>query len=352
VGPVRWDGKVSRDPEGLRGGGALRGSAAADASPRVPKLLDQLRLALRTRHYSIRTEDAYAGWARRFILFHDKRHPAEMGAAEVVAFLSDLAQRGRVSASTQNQALSGLLFLYRVVLRRELEGLAATVRASTPRRLPVVLSRDEVRLVLEQLEGVNRIMATLLYGGGLRLMDCLRLRVRDVSFRDHLLLIREGKGRKDLAAILPRVVDEPLREHLARVHTRHQKDRQVGEGRVKLPYALARKMPNAAREWGWQWVFPALRISTDPRSGARHRHHLHPSVLQRAVSRAGVEAGLARRVTCHVLRHSFATHLLEDGSDIRSVQELLGHRSVQTTMIYTHVLRRGPLGVSSPADRL
>jgi integron integrase len=294
---------VSRHPEGLRGHAALRSAAAADAPPRAPKLLDQLRLALRTRHYSIRTEDAYAGWARRFILFHDKRHPAEMGAAEVVAFLSDLAQRGRVSASTQNQALSALLFLYRVVLRRELEGLDATIRASTPRRLPVVLSRDEVRLVLEQLEGVNRIMATLLYGGGLRLMDCLRLRVHDVNFRDHLLLIREGKGRKDRAAILPRVVDDPLLEHLARVHTRHQKDRQAGEGRVKLPYALARKMPNAAVEWGWQWVFPASRISTDPRSGERHRHHLHPSVLQRAVSHAGVEAGISRRVTCHVLRH-------------------------------------------------
>jgi len=303
MGPVRWDGKVPRDSEGLRGGGALRGSAAADAPPRAPKLLDQLRLALRTRHYSIRTEDAYAGWARRFILFHDKRHPTDMGAAEVVEFLSDLAQRGRVSASTQNQALSALLFLYRVVLCRELEGLDATIRASTPRRLPVVLCRDEVRLVLEQLEGVNRIMATLLYGGGLRLMDCLRLRVHDVNFRDHLLLIREGKGRKDRAAILPRVAEKPLGEHLVRVHTRHQKDRQAGEGRVKLPYALARKMPNAAMEWGWQWIFPASRVSTDPRSGERHRHHLHPSVLQRAVSRAGVEAGISRRVTCHVLRH-------------------------------------------------
>ena len=343
---------MSRDPEGPRGPGARPDPAAAETPPRAPKLLDQLRLALRTRHYSIRTEDAYAGWVRRFILFHGKRHPAGMGAAEVVAFLSDLAQRGRVSASTQNQALSALLFLYRVVLDRELEGLDGTVRASAPRRLPVVLSRDEVLRVLRRLEGVNRIMATLLYGSGLRLMDCLRLRVRDVNFHDHLLLIREGKGRKDRAAILPRSVEEPLREHLARVRTVHQKDRRAGEGRVRLPYALERKMPNAATEWGMQWVFPASRISTDPRSGERHRHHLDPSVLQRAVSRAGVEAGLAKRVTCHVLRHSFATHLLEDGSDIRTVQELLGHRSVQTTMIYTHVLRRGPLAVSSPADRL
>jgi site-specific recombinase XerD len=236
---------VSGDPEGPRGPGVLPDSAAADAPPRVPKLLDQLRLALRTRHYSIRTEDAYAGWARRFILFHGKRHPADMGAAEVVAFLSDLAHRGGVSASTQNQALSALLFLYRVVLDRELEGLDGTVRASTPRRLPMVLARDEVRGVLRQLEGVSRIMATLLYGSGLRLMDCLRLRVRDVNFRDHLLLIREGKGRKDRAAVLPRVVEEPLCEHLACVRTRHQKDRQAGEGRVRLPYALARKMPNA-----------------------------------------------------------------------------------------------------------
>jgi integron integrase len=324
-------------------------SAAGDPPP---KLLDQVRSALRTRHYSIRTEDAYVGWIRRFILHHGKRHPKEMGTAEVVAFLSDLALRGRVAASTQNQALSALLFLYRVILRRELEDLDATVRASTPRRLPVVLDRDEVRSVLDRLHGTPQLMATLLYGSGLRLMECLRLRVRDIDLPRRQITVRRGKGGKDRPAILPRTLEQPLRQHLMRVRARHGRDLAKGEGRVRLPHALARKLPNAAREWGWQWVFPAARIANDPRTGLRHRHHLHPSVLQRAVRRAGVESACAKPVTCHVLRHSFATHLLEDGADIRTVQELLGHRDVSTTMIYTHVLNRGPLAVASPADRL
>jgi len=316
-----------------------------------PKLLDVLRTALRTRHYSIRTEESYIGWVRRFILFHAKRHPNEMGAAEIVAFLSSLAEQRQVSASTQNQALSALLFLYRVVLKIELEGLEGIARARRSRRLPVVLTRDEVRRVLAQLEGPKWIMATLLYGSGLRLMECVRLRVRNIDFAQRILLIREGKGRKDRPGLLPRSTQASLERHLRKVRNQHRRDLADREGRVRLPYALALKMPGQARAWGWQWAFPASRLARDPRTGQRHRHHIHASVLQRAVQRASVEAGLDKHVTCHVLRHSFATHLLEQGSDIRTVQELLGHRSVQTTMIYTHVLQ-GPLAVPSPADRL
>lgn len=322
---------------------------------RPPRLLDQLRDALRTRHYSFRTEEAYVRWARRFILFHGKRHPKEMGAEEVVAFLSHLAVESEVSASTQNQALSALLFLYRVLLRRELEGLDDTVRAHAPRRLPVVLSRGEVRDVLAALHAmrpVYGIQGTLLYGSGLRLMECLRLRVRDVDFDRRQILLRQGKGGGDRPAILPRSIEDDLRSHLVRVRALHQRDLEEGQGRVLLPYALRRKYPHAASLWEWQWVFPASRISVDPRSGERRRHHAHESALQRAVREAGMWAGVDRKVTCHVLRHSFATHLLEDGSDIRTVQELLGHRDVKTTMVYTHVLNRGPAGVASPADRL
>jgi len=257
-----------------------------------------------------------------------------------------------VSASTQNQALSAILFLYRVVLRRELEGLDDTVRARRPRHLPVVLSRDEVRAVLAALDGVPRIAATLLYGGGLRVMECLRLRIRDLDFDRRCVSVRGGKGGRDRQTTLPRRGEPALREYLDRVRRLHRRDLARGHGQVRLPYALARKYPSAASDWSWQWVFPASRISADPRTGERHRHHLHESVLQRAVRRAGIEARLQKRVTCHSLRHSFATHMLEDGADIRTVQELLGHRDVKTTMIYTHVLRLGPQGVSSPADRL
>ena len=320
-----------------------------------PRLLDRVRIALRIRHYSIRTEEAYVGWIRRFILFHDKRHPETMGAPEVVAFLSDLATRGEVSASTQNQALSAILFLYRVILEKELEGLDATVRAHAPRRLPVVLSRDDVRSVLEELRAANPvygIMGTLLYGSGLRLMECVRLRVRDLDFERRQITLRNGKGGKDRAAIFPRSAERALRAHLERVRALHRQDLKQGFGRVLLPYALGRKYPSASSMLAWQWVFPASRLSEDPRTGAARRHHLHESALQRAVRTAGLRAGSQKRVTCHVLRHSFATHLLEDGSDIRTVQELLGHRDVKTTMIYTHVLKRGPAGVPSPADRL
>jgi integron integrase len=289
---------------------------------------------------------------RRFILFHDKRHPKEMGAVEVVAFLSDLAVRGRVSASTQNQALSALLFLYRHVLDRELEGLDTAVRAKIGRVLPVVLTREEVRAVLAQLHGTRRIQGTLLYGAGLRLLECLRLRVKDLDFSRSQLTIRQGKGRRDRMTTLPRRLRGPLERHLVEVRRLHQRDIEEGYGEVPLPDALGRKYPTAARDWRWQWVFPAVRLARDPRSGRSVRHHQHPTVLQRAVKQAGVRAKIPKRVTCHAFRHSFATHLLEDGADIRTVQELLGHRDLRTTMIYTHVLDRGPLGVSSPADRL
>jgi len=289
---------------------------------------------------------------RRFILFHGKRHPKEMGAPEVVAFLSDLAVRGKVGANTQNQALSALLFLYRHVLDRELEGLDAAVRARTSRALPVVLTRDEVRTVLAHLHGTRQLQATLLYGAGLRLMECLRLRVKDLDFARSQLTVRQGKGRRDRMTTLPRRLREPLEGHLEQVHRLHQRDLEQGCGEVLLPDALGRKHPTAARDWLWQWVFPAARLGPDPRSGRRARHHQHPTVLQRAVRQAARRARIPKRVTCHAFRHSFATHLLEGGADIRTVQVLLGHRDLRTTMIYTHVLDRGPLGVSSPADRL
>lgn len=319
--------------------------------PGGESLIDELKRALRTRHYSFRTEESYVHWVQRFVK-HGRTHPARMGAAEVTRFLSDLATRGQVSASTQNQAWSALLFFYRVVLGRELEGLDAAVRAREKRRLPVVLTRDEVRAVLAQLEGTCWIMASLLYGSGLRLLECARLRVRDLDFARHTLIVREGKGSRDRPAILPRSLERPLRDHLRRVRERHERDLELGYGRVRLPYALARKYPTAAKRWEWQWVFPASRIGTDVRTGEQLRHHLHESVLQRALKRAGAAAGLSKRVTPHTLRHSFATHLLEGGADIRTVQELLGHRDVRTTMIYTHVLNSGPQGLESPVDRL
>lgn len=320
-----------------------------------PRLLDQLRDALRTRHYSLRTEDAYIRWARRFILFHDKRHPNTMGAEQVVEFLTWLATEQHVSASTQNQAMSALLFLYRVLLKIDLEGLDTTVRARRPKRLPVVLSPEEVSAALRELRGLHPthgLMGLILYGSGLRLMECLRLRVRDLDFASHQITLRNGKGGQDRPAILPRTAEPGLKRHLFKVQALHREDLGNSRGRVRLPHALARKYPWAASRWEWQWVFPASRLSVDPRTKHEHRHHMHPSGLQRAVAEAGQRAGITRRVTCHVLRHSFATHLLKTGSDIRTVQELLGHRDVKTTMIYTHVLNQGPGAVASPADRL
>jgi integron integrase len=320
--------------------------------PPKPRLLDRGRHAIETRHYSRRTEKAYVHWIKRYIFFHGKRHPAEMGAAEVAAFLTSLAVQGKVAASTQNQALSALLFLYREVLGVELPWLDDVIRAKRPVHLPVVLTRDEVRTVLRRLDGVPRLMAVLLYGAGLRLLECCRLRVKDVDVATHQLTIRDGKGHKDRATMLPAAVKAELLTHLERVRRQHEDDLRHGAGWVELPGALLRKYPNAGRAWGWQWVFPATRIYVDRVTGQRRRHHLHESVLQRAVKDAVRGAGIAKPATCHTFRHSFATHLLEDSHDIRTVQELLGHRDVSTTMIYTHVLNRGPAGVRSPADRM
>ena len=319
---------------------------------RPRRLLDQVRDAVRVRHYSHRTEQAYVAWIKRFILFHDKRHPAEMGEAEVSGFLSALATERGVSASTQNQALAALLFLYREVLGIGVGWLDDLVRAKRPQRLPVVLDRAEVEALLSQLQGVPWLMATLLYGSGLRLMECHRLRIKDLDFSQREVLVREAKGGRDRVTMLPARVIGPLQEQLRRVAELHARDLAAGCGRVALPGALTRKYPNADREFGWQWAFPAARLSVDPRSGERRRHHLHESVLQRAIHGAARAARLAKPVGPHTLRHCFATHLLEAGYDIRTVQELLGHRDVSTTMIYTHVLNRGGRAVESPADRL
>jgi len=324
--------------------------------PRVPlsrpRLLDQVREALRLRHYSRRTERAYVAWMRRYILFHGKRHPAEMGGEEVTRFLSSLAVDRKVSASTQNQALAALLFLYVQVLGVRLPWLDDIVRASRPRRLPVVLSRAEIRAVLERLDGAPQLMAFLLYGAGFRLLECARLRVKDVDVAAHEIVVRSGKGDRDRVTLLPETARVPLERHLARVHRLHLRDLAAGAGWVELPDDLARKYPNAGREWPWQWVFPATRIYTDRATGQRRRHHLHETVLQRAVHDAVRGAGIAKPATCHTFRHSFATHPLEEGYDIRTVHALLGPKDVSTTMIYTHVLNRGPGAVRSPADRL
>jgi len=317
-----------------------------------PRLLDLVRDQIRLKHYSIRTERVYCEWIKRYVRFHNYRHPSEMGAAEVEAFLSDLAVRRDVSASTQNQALAALLFLYKQVLKHDLPWLGEVVRAKKPSRLPVVLSIHEVQQVLGQLEGEVGLVTRLLYGAGLRLMEALRLRVKDVDFSRNELLIRDGKGQKDRVTVLPVSVIEALRRHLARVRVLHQQALAGGGGDVYLPDALARKYPKAPWEWGWQYVFPAAGLSVDPRSGAVRRHHLDEKRVQRAFKRAVNTAGIAKLATPHTLRHSFATHLLESGQDIRTVQELLGHADVKTTMIYTHVLNRGGLAVLSPLDRL
>jgi integron integrase len=317
-----------------------------------PRLLDRVREAIRARHYSRRTEKTYVAWIRRYIFFHGKRHPAEMGAAEITRFLTSLAVESRVSASTQNQALSALLFLYREVLEQDIPWLDDVVRAKRPQRLPVVLTRGEVRAVLERLDGAARLMGVLLYGAGLRLLECARLRVKDVDFTSNQIVVRAGKGDKDRTTMLPAAVKADLAKHLERARRQHELDLGQGAGWVELPWALGKKYPNAGREWPWQWVFPATRVYLDRVTGQRRRHHLHESVLQRAVRMAALRAGIAKRVSCHTFRHSFATHLLEDGHDIRTVQELLGHQDVTTTMIYTHVLNRGPGAVRSPADRI
>ncbi|MDP1770643.1 MAG: integron integrase [Methylobacter sp.] len=317
-----------------------------------PKLLDQVRDRIRVKHYSIRTETQYVQWIKRFILFHGKRHPQEMGAAEVEAFLTHLAVDGQVSASTQNQALSALLFLYKEVLAIDLPWLGNVVRAKQPKRLPVVLTRSEVRDVLVRMNGVYGLMANMLYGTGMRLMECVRLRVKDVDFERSEILIREGKGGKDRVTMLPASVVSGLRTHLEQRRALFEDDKRIGKADVFLPDALAKKYPNAATEWCWQYVFPSGSFSVDPRSGAERRHHIDEKLLQRAMKKAVQVSGIAKPATPHTLRHSFATHLLEAGYDIRTVQELLGHNDVSTTMIYTHVLNKGGRGVLSPLDQL
>jgi integron integrase len=323
---------------------------------RPKRLLDQVRDAVRLKHYSIRTEEAYVNWVKRYIVFHNKRHPAEMGAPEIEAFLTHLAVKENVAASTQNQAFSALLFLYREVLHQDL-GPVDALRAKRPRRLPTVLTREETLRLIGCLSGTHQLMAKLLYGSGLRLMDCLRLRVKDLDFERRAIIVREGKGGQDRVTVLPDSLMPALQEHLQRVKALHDHDLAHGYGSVHLPDALARvylpfgdKYPNADREWGWQYVFPSSQLSRDPRSGVMRRHHMHESSLQKAVKEAARLAGITQPVGPHTLRHCFATHLLEAGYDIRTVQELLGHKDVKTTMIYTHVLKRGGLAVRSPLD--
>ena len=317
-----------------------------------PRLMDRLREAIRVRHYSLRTEEAYRQWVRRFILFHGKRHPESMGEPEVSAFLSHLAVDRNVAASTQNQALSAILFLYTHVFGRDLDWLEGVIRAKQPRRLPVVLSREEVQRVLREMTGINGLLARLMYGTGMRAMESLQLRVKDVDFAYRQIIIREGKGNKDRVTPLPDALVVPLQTQLEQVRDLHNRDLAEGFGTVYLPHALARKYPQANREWGWQYVFPSTTRSGDPRSGEIRRHHWHDQNVQRALRKAARGADVIKRISTHVLRHSFATHLLEAGYDIRTVQELLGHKDVTTTMIYTHVVNRGGRGVKSPLDGL
>jgi len=319
--------------------------------PHPPKLLEQVVARLRVKHYSLRTEKVYVDWIKRFIWFHGKRHPKEMGVVEVEAFLSHLAVERSVSASTQNQAKSALLFLYKEVLQIELPWLGNVTQAKVPKRLPVVMTQNEVRAVLARLDGVTWLICSLIYGSGLRIMECLRLRVKDLDLERCEILVREGKGFKDRVTMLPTSLVEPLKQQMERVKTLHEQDLVKGYGDVFLPFALDKKYPSAGREWGWQYVFPSRNISVDPLSGVVRRHHADEKAIQRAVKKAVMAAEITKFATPHTFRHSFATHLLQSGYDIRTVQELLGHSDVSTTMIYTHVLNKGGRGVVSPLDR-
>lgn len=323
-----------------------------ESKPAEPRLIERFRRAIRSRHYSRRTEKSYWFWIRYFIFHNGSRHPKDMGAAEVQSFLDWLATERNVAAATQNQALAALLFLYKAVLGRDLPWFAELVRAKRPVRVPVVLSVGEVRRLLDSMHGVPWLMASLLYGAGLRLQECLMLRVKDIDFAYRQVLVRDGKGAKDRVTMLPEAVVQPLQVHLGKVRALHHRDLAQGYGEVSLPYALARKYPKAAKEWGWQFVFPSKNRSADPDTGVIRRHHIYPDTVSRAVKRASKIAAIAKHAGCHTLRHSFATHLLEAGHDIRTVQELLGHSDVSTTMVYTHVLNKGGRGVKSPLDRI
>ncbi len=323
----------------------------AAATPK-PRLLQQVRDSIRRKHYSPRTEESYLHWIRRFVYFHGKRHPAELGEAGVTAFLNHLARDRKVAATTQNQALSALLFLYREVMGQPLAWLDDVDRAKRPVRTPTVLTRAEVSSILDQLNGARWIMAGLLYGAGLRLRECLKLRVKDVDFGYGQIIVRDGKGAKDRVTMLPGAVIAPLQQHLVRARALHERDLAAGYGGVELPDALRLKFPRAERDWGWKFVFPSYKLSVDKSSGEIRRHHVYENYLIRAVKQAARSSGITKHVSCHTFRHSFATHLLESGYDIRTVQELLGHQSVETTMIYTHVMNKGGRGVRSPLDRV
>ncbi|MBL8099959.1 MAG: integron integrase [Anaerolineales bacterium] len=318
--------------------------------PKEKKLLEQVQDAIRAKHYSLRTEKTYIDWIRRFILHHNKKHPREMGVPEVQNFIIHLATKDNVSASTQNQALSAITFLYRHVLNTELNFPTDTIRPTKSKPLPVVLTVEEARAIINNMNGTQKLMAKILYGSGLRLMECLRLRVKDIDFGNHQIIVREGKGEKDRFTILPDSITQDLQSHLLVVKAIHEKDIKEGFGETSFSYALAKKYPNASKEWMWQYIFPASVRSLDPISKKTKRHHIDPSVLQKAVRQSALSVGLTKPVSPHTFRHSFATHLLQNGYDIRTVQELLGHKDVKTTMIYTHVLQRGGLAVKSPLD--
>ncbi len=320
--------------------------------PRPPKLLDQVRMEIRTRHYSRRTEETYVGWVKRFVRYHSNRHPLTMNSTHVRSFLSHLANDRGVSASTQKQALSAVLFLYNAVLEKDIGWVHGIARAKGPKRLPVVLSKRDVRAVLTELEGTNRLVGTLLYGCGFRLLECLQLRVKDIDFERGQITVRAGKGDKDRTVMLPRTARRELERHLKRVRRRFEADLEDPGYRVTLPESLTRKLPSAGRDWAWQYVFPSSRMFPDDETGEPRRHHTHPSSVQRAVTDAVRSSGITKRATCHTMRHSFATHLLESGYDIRTVQKLLGHSDIRTTMIYTHVVDRKELSVRSPMDEL
>lgn len=321
-----------------------------NSPPQAKKLLDQVSDAIRIKHYSFRTEKTYVEWIKRFILFHNKRHPKEMGADEIQAFIAHLATERTVSASTQNQALSAVMFLYRHVLKKDVDIPSDSFRAQKSKTLPVVLTQQEALAVIKNMTGVAQLMTKILYGSGIRLAECLRLRVKDIDFGNRQIIVRDGKGEDDRATILPDSVIPPLEAHLKTVQAIHQKDLKDGFGETSLPYALSKKYPSAAKEWMWQYVFPASVRSVDPVSKRTKRHHLDPSVLQKAIRQSALSIGLTKPVTPHTFRHSFATYLLQSGYDIRTIQELLGHKDVKTTMIYTHVLQRGGLAVKSPLD--